>query len=492
MGREKEYRQRLTYLVESARKKTLENQIAGVLSDELGLSETESRLLSVRMSKYIRANSCSRGPNQIIVEVPCEYGRRRPETKKVKFTPFDIEDLELESEFGIAMMQLGRTLRLIEEAYAQGGIVSGKLLSLICNITPTSLRERISRLRKSGILVPISGISCKGRKGILRSTWAMTRFYEGMPPSNIRREVAMTKQRLRETMERFDSIISTREFNLDDPEEAEWSTISCKRNQLNSYECPANPVFSSWDDFREELITEFGFSPIKVRALKNLIEEIEAKLVINRTDGEVIYWAVSATEPAGKPLIECRLVPCRIEFFLPGDIPSGEPNKLSDLKIQKALRYSVQAKQAGGYLSYADLSYLLGIHTEAIRKLIEKNKGVVPLRGSECDIGRGVTHRKTIIELYLQMYTETEIASRTGHSYESIENYIRDFAIVKTLSDKGMPVPLIRRVTGRSIKLIHTYLELLQEYSKPEYAFRLHHLTKVFEAHQGKKGGVMV
>lgn len=36
--------------------------------------------------------------------------------------------------------------------------------------------------------------------------------------------------------------------------------------------------------------------------------------------------------------------------------------------------------------------------------------------------------------------------------YESIENYINKFAKVFVLYERGMPLPLIRRVTGRSIR----------------------------------------
>jgi len=105
---------------------------------------------------------------------------------------------------------------------------------------------------------------------------------------------------------------------------------------------------------------------------------------------------------------------------------------------------------------------------------------VIPLRGRECDIGRGITHRRKIIELYLQMHTETEIVSRTGHSYEAIEGYLKEFAAVCALRDQGMPLPLIRKVLKRSSKLIKAYLELLSEYDTPDYAFRLAQLRQIF------------
>jgi hypothetical protein len=88
------------------------------------------------------------------------------------------------------------------------------------------------------------------------------------------------------------------------------------------------------------------------------------------------------------------------------------------------------------------------------------------------------------------MYTETEIVARTGHSYESIENYIREFGKVWLLHERGFPPAMIRKVTGRSMQLVQTYLDLVKEYDAPEYAFRFHHIkTFVEHAESSKKGG---
>lgn len=60
------------------------------------------------------------------------------------------------------------------------------------------------------------------------------------------------------------------------------------------------------------------------------------------------------------------------------------------------------------------------------------------------------------------------------------------FSLVSSLvlAERGLTAPMIRRVTGRSMKLVYTYLKLIEEYSGPDYAFRLHHLRKVFQVHE--------
>jgi hypothetical protein len=468
------------------------------------MSETEARLLAHRMSQWLLSRPGVRGPNQVLLEAA--GGRNsfvrnwRRVTKKVRLTPFDTEDLDLELEFGLALMQRGRLLRMIEEAYQQDALLSAKQISLISNITPTSLRARLQKMREQGIWVPVLGLSKKDRGlgGMLRSTWAMSRYLEGSSLKEIRRTAAMSRERLRDLLARFAGLatqVLAGNFQAQEPEEAEWMDLirSTPRDKLKQllYEPLSRERGDTWAEFWAELEADFALSPVKLRALREILEELSTTLSEQRPDGEVIYWAVSFREPAGKPLEACQLVPVRLTLWDPQDMPSSEEdrdlNRVSGVKLKKVLRYATQAKEGGGYLTYADLGYLLGIHTEAIRGLIGRTPAlVVPLRGVECDIGRGVTHRKKIIELYLEMHTETEIVARTGHSYESVENYIKEFAAVVVLSERGLPPPLIRRVIRRSMKLVKTYLELIREHSGPEYAFRLHHLRKVFLAHEAE------
>ena len=501
MGRAKEYRQRLKYQVASARKKTLESLLSVRFIEELGMSETEARLLGYRTSSWISNQPGIRGPNQILSDAVSgrdAFSRKHKALKKIRLTPYDIEDLDLQLEFGLSTMQTGRILRLIEEAYRQDALLSAKQLTVLCNITPTSLRSRLAGLRREGMWVPVAGLSRVDRErgGELRSAWALARYLNGESLAEVRRTAALSREAFRQLWSPFSHVarsILKGGFKQGDPEEEAWAAIVHavpEKTLLPLLEEPGvPPSFGDWASFMNELMVDFALSPVKARALREIGEEMLTALSDSRPDGDVVYWAVASTEPAGKSLEACRLVPVSLTLIDPEDVPppdvNRDLNRLSDIKFRKVLRYATQAKYAGGYLTYADLGYLLGIHPEAISRLVRSHPAVaVPLRGVECDIGRGVTHRKKIIQLYLEMHTETEIVARTGHSYEAIENYLKEFAAVLVLAERGLTVPLIRRVTGRSIKLINTYLELIQEYSGPEYAFRLHHLRKVFELHE--------
>jgi len=101
MGSPKEYRKGLKYRVASARCKTLEVLLSVKFREELGMSETESRLLGDSIGKCILSRPDIRGPNQIIFlasKGKASFAKRYSKTKKINLTPYGYEDLELQLE----------------------------------------------------------------------------------------------------------------------------------------------------------------------------------------------------------------------------------------------------------------------------------------------------------------------------------------------------------------------------------------------------------
>ncbi len=497
MGRAREYRQRLKYQVASARVKTLENLLSARFRHELGLSPVEADLLGQQVSQWVLSDPGARGPNQIYLEAAAgrdSFSRRHKQNRRIKLTPFSSSDLETELEFGLAAMQLGRLLGLIEEAYRQDALLGTRDLVLLCHITPTSIRRRLKALRQEGIWAPVRGLSRPDREkgGCFRSTRVLEAYLEGSDLVPVRRALGLSAPEFAEISTGFARVaraVLNGAGNFQDPEEAEWAALARDTDSeklealIEARLIAADPGDAT--GFFDELRREFNLSPVKERAIAQTAEELLGALGENRGDGEVLYWAVSGEEPAGKPLSACRLVPVTLSYLEPGDAPDPggdrDGNRVCDLKVRKLLRFSRGAQQAGAYLTYADLSYLLGIHPGALSRLVKAHPGMkFPLRGSQCDIGRSVTHRREIVRLYLEMHTETEIAARTGHSYEAIEAYLQEFATIYTLKERGLSVPMMRRVTGRSPRLLRAYLDLIDEFDAPDYAFRFFHLERAF------------
>lgn len=327
-----------------------------------------------------------------------------------------------------------------------------------------------------------------------RSTFVLSGYIEGRPVAELRHKVAISRSRFGELATRLSALAEHVRRGKEGeaaPEALQWRELleGLSPGQLTALAAArpggAPPERCDWETFSSHLKADFALSPVKLRAITDLVEEVLSSLRDGRLPGQVVYWAVAADEPAGKPLSSCRLVPAKLTYWDPTDEPdrslNRDVNRVQDVKVARIQRLSREAKEAGGYLTYADLSYLLGVHTAAISRLVrDHSPEPVPLRGSERDIGRAISHRTRVIELYLEMHTESEIVSRTQHSYQSIENYLKDFARCLVLWERGLTPTMIRRVTGRSMPLVNAYLDLVDRYSTPDHAFRLHQLRKVF------------
>jgi Protein of unknown function (DUF1670) len=87
----------------------------------------------------------------------------------------------------------------------------------------------------------------------------------------------------------------------------------------------------------------------------------------------------------------------------------------------------------------------------------------LPLRGYVADMGSYPTHKAAVIRLYVSGLTTPDIAARTYHSKEAVDNYIRGFERVRLLAANYAreELPLL---TGMSPGLLDQYLALIDEH----------------------------
>lgn len=144
----------------------------------------------------------------------------------------------------------------------------------------------------------------------------------------------------------------------------------------------------------------------------------------------------------------------------------AKEGKIKQIKDKRMARLINEAKQQGMVLSLADLSAIMLLAPATLSKRTrryQKETGkLLPTAGNVLDIGRGITHKRDVVELYAKGYNPLEIARMIDHELENVETYIEDMERVKILASKD--VQTIARLTGLSLSLVKEYLEIIRIY----------------------------
>lgn len=511
MPRPKRHRSKLLGHVDAVRVKTPYQHLVHVARTRFGFPPAEAEEVAHK-AEAVLAELVGRADNQVLFAGQASHRKGDPAAVEVRLSPFAYEDLELLGEFGLAAMQLGRLARLVEEAEDQGALLSRDDLGLLCAITVRSIGVRLGALAEGGVRVAVAGVSRRRRAGLRRQAEAMRRVLAGEAPAEVRRELAIAASswaRIRFDFARVASAGRRRRpaaSGVSPALVADYQAVAAAAagsealaRLVAEFSHPGLRRRSSGDpvaDFARELRSEHGLSPAAARALVGELRRLAEEARGERAAGAVVFWAVAATEPAGRALVECELVPVTLQLVDPEDEGVWGRHATRGLKWARVLRLSGQAWSQGAYLSQADLAFLLGVDAGVIGRLAAAHPTVVvPTRGNMADMGPGLTHAERIIRLFLEGYTETEIKARTGHTYASIERYLLTFAKVVLLTERGLPPPLIRRAIGCSSRLVASYLRLYAEHDQPDYAWALMAVRRLGEAHpepetSGAKRGI--
>jgi hypothetical protein len=94
----------------------------------------------------------------------------------------------------------------------------------------------------------------------------------------------------------------------------------------------------------------------------------------------------------------------------------------------------------------------------------------LPSRGELQDMGRGVSHKIPIIRKYVQDLSFSHISQHLGkHGIPSMVRYLRHFALVMILEERGLTSGQMQSVVGISENLIEEYRNLYHELNVAEH-----------------------
>jgi len=205
--------------------------------------------------------------------------------------------------------------------------------------------------------------------------------------------------------------------------------------------------------------------------------------------------AVSAEEPAGKPVADCQkqTVCLTLHRGPPDDRLFYEqgPAAFRQARIPELCQ---EALSQGGLLTCEDLAFRVFFVsprtiTRDLTALREANRGVlIPLRSTVHDIGPVLTHRTEIVRLALEGKTTSQICRILRHSPQAVGNYLATFARCVQLAGRGMQAGQIAFLLRRGRGLIQKYLDLLAQCeSDRNMAYHLEELMRLGMCGGGKK-----
>ena len=213
--------------------------------------------------------------------------------------------------------------------------------------------------------------------------------------------------------------------------------------------------------------------------------------------GQMIWKAIDATEPPGKPLKECKFKNIRLTVH-----KVDEDREILNLynarakRGQQILRMCTEAFEQGTLLTQEDLGAILDCNERTIRndmKRFQEEHGViVPTRGNKCDIGPGVTHREKVIRLFIEGNEAVVIARNLQHSLKAVERYISSYCRIIYCQQRLRNTLQTALVTGLSSALVGRCLDIHEEhYRQRKYKEVLERIEEVgsayWEAQDGKK-----
>lgn len=251
--------------------------------------------------------------------------------------------------------------------------------------------------------------------------------------------------------------------------------------------------------FINSLRKEFELSPAESKGILDLAKQClfgQASQVV----GKIKYICASRRAKHGKPLREQEMV--EVELTLDGGIE--DLNVLKDqgpkvLRQLKILRLTEEGWEQGGSLTQEDLARILQVTSRTIRQDIQelvRDGNFVHTRGTDHDIGRSLTHKSRIIEMYLAGQTYDTIMRKSRHGAFSIKRYVLGFGRLLLLISGGITeAKQLSRLLGQSERLTLEYLDIYERHKGGEkwpqvYVELLEQLKALYPAKKKSAKGV--
>lgn len=240
---------------------------------------------------------------------------------------------------------------------------------------------------------------------------------------------------------------------------------------------------SSAHEFQQIITRGTHCSAFEAEIIANKAQEVfhlgDYALKNRPQPGQLVWRAIDAHEPPGKPLNECIFREVVLTCHnVTEDRAIKNEYGLSAKRQAQILRMTAEASDQDTYLTQEDLATILDSDIKTVRTDIKKAQKrmniLVPTRGNKLDIGPGITHREKAVEKFICGMNPVEIARDMQHSLKAIERYTHTFSRSVYCQRQVKNTLKTAMIVGISVSLLNKYLDLHEKYLKdPRYKERL-------------------
>jgi hypothetical protein len=222
--------------------------------------------------------------------------------------------------------------------------------------------------------------------------------------------------------------------------------------------------------FMQRMMAGLNCSPFEAEAVLQNVHETYStyfQCAPGLQPGQLSLQVVSIEAPPGPRLRQCPQLLVTLTLEDPAtDLPARKKGGVTALRRHRLVRVCHEAFQQGGLLTLEDLAYRLfncGQRT-LCRDLqaLRQHRIRPPLRSTVKDIGRTLSHRRQVVELWLAGHEYSHIAKTAFHCVTSVRNYVEKFKRVALLQAEGFDPVSIAFLARLSVPLTEQYLALLQ------------------------------
>jgi len=225
--------------------------------------------------------------------------------------------------------------------------------------------------------------------------------------------------------------------------------------------------------FQNAIMQGMNCSPFEAEAIRDTVHTVYAPLMDSSATlkpGQLRLSVIAASVAPNTPLALAQQ--CVVTLTLDAgaeDRHVRQEGGVIAVRRHRFQRICEEAFAQGGLLTLEAIADLFNC---AVRTLVDdlayvRAHGVTPpLRSTVKDMGRAITHRRSIVEHWLAGGEYSDIARTTYHSVQSVANYVDKFKRCTALFAARFDLDTIALIAGLSSNLVRAFQQLLAE-AKP-------------------------